>query len=145
MNFPVEVIVDPIFFFILSFFLLIEENDDQTKRRFARNAYYRKRKGGKPEVLSAAIIAKLIIPEYGDDKKKKRKKGGQESVRVSRPTREPVIPSRHGPQKQWRSLEILYVSATFPVKGGRKELAELKGTMFNPTLQPPVVESFDEV
>lgn len=92
-----------------------------------------------------AIIAKLIIPEYGDDKKKKRKKGGQESVRVSRPTREPVIPSRHGPQKQWRSLEILYVSATFPVKGGRKELAELKGTMFNPTLQPPVVESFDEV
>lgn len=146
MNFPVEVIVDPIFFFILSFFLLIEENDDQTKRRFARNAYYRKRKGGKPEVLSVAIIAKLIIPEYGDDKKKKkRKKGGQESVRVSRPTREPVIPSRHGPQKQWRSLEILYVSATFPVKGGRKELAELKGTMFNPTLQPPVVESFDEV
>lgn len=107
--------------------------------------YYRKRKGGKPEVLSVAIIAKLIIPEYGDDKKKKRKKGGQESVRVSRPTREPVIPSRHGPQKQWRSLEILYVSATFPVKGGRKELAELKGTMFNPTLQPPVVESFDEV
>lgn len=76
MNFPVEVIVDPIFFFILSFFLLIEENDDQTKRRFARNAYYRKRKGGKPEVLSAAIIAKLIIPEYGDDKKKKKEKRG---------------------------------------------------------------------
>lgn len=93
-----------------------------------------------------AIIAKLIIPEYENDKKKK--KGGQESVRVSRPTREPVIPKlqrRHGPQKQWRSLEILYVSATSPVKGGRKELAELKGTMFNPTLQPPAVESFDEV
>lgn len=52
--------------------------------------------------------------------------------------------SRHGPREQWRSLEILYVSATSPVKGGRKELAELKGTMFNPTLQPPV-ESFDEV
>lgn len=77
-----------------------------------------------------------------------KKKGGQESVRVFRPTREPVIPKlqrRHGPQKQWRSLEILYVSATSPVKGGRKELAELKGTMFNPTLQPPAVESFDEV
>lgn len=93
----------------------------------------------------SAFIAKLIIPEYEMIKKKKGKKGGKNLF--SRPTREPVIPSLqrwHGPQKQWRSLEILYVSATSPVKGGRKELAELKGTMFNPTLQPPV-ESFDEV
>lgn len=133
-------------FFFHSFFLSSHRRKRWSNEAKVCQKRVLQRKGGKPEVLSVAIIAKLIIPEYGDDKKKKkRKKGGQESVRVSRPTREPVIPSRHGPQKQWRSLEILYVSATFPVKGGRKELAELKGTMFNPTLQPPVVESFDEV
>ena len=83
----------------------------------------------------------------GDDQTKRRFAfetritGSEKGAGNHRETNNPGI----WPQKQWRSLEILYVSATSPVKGGRKELAELKGTMFNPTLQPPAVESFDEV
>lgn len=117
--------------------------DQTTKKGLPKRfAYHRKRKGRERDNRR-----ETNNPGIRDDKK-----GGQESVRVSlslslghtRVSNSKAGTSRHGPREQWRSLEILYVSATSPVKGGRKELAELKGTMFNPTLQPPV-ESFDEV
>lgn len=133
-------------FFCLFFSLLFIEDERWKIKRRRKVCLKGLRITGSGKGASVTIVAKLIIPEY-----EMIKKGGKnlfESLSLSlghtRVSNSKAGTSRHGPREQWRSLEILYVSATSPVKGGRKELAELKGTMFNPTLQPPV-ESFDEV